>query len=170
MTNELGIVNKVDKSGIITLSLEELIPDKPSLFLDIKDQLFQGLILKEKDFRAWVKENNWEVYQDCYVAVYCSVDAIVPTWAYMLIATAIHAYTKDVFFCNPDHLTTLIAEKYLTNINPADFTDKRIVIKGCGDREISNHAYLKLTSLLVSEAKTVMFGEPCSTVPVFKRR
>lgn len=170
MANELEIINRVDKSGIITLNLEEIIPEKPSISLDIKDQLFQELILREKDFRAWIKENNWEIYKASYVAVYCSVDAIVPTWAYMLIASALYEYTTDVFFCEPNQLPALIAERYLGMINPNDFTDKRVVIKGCGDREISNHAYLRLTALLVPEAKTVMFGEPCSTVPVFKKK
>ena len=104
------IVNRVEASGIITLDLEELIPDNTQSYIDIKDQLFQGLILKEKDFRAWVKEHDWSQYQNHDVAVYCSVDAVVPTWAYMLIATAISPITSSVYFTKPENLNALIAE------------------------------------------------------------
>jgi hypothetical protein len=170
MTAPNEIVNKVDKSGIITLDLEQLIPNKEERNIDIKDQLFQGLLLREKDFRLWVKEHSWEQYSNCYVAVYCSSDAIVPTWAYMLIASALSPFTDQVYYTKPENLAGLIAERQLSHINPLDYTDKRVVIKGCGDREIDNQGYVKLTSMLVAVAKSVMFGEPCSTVPVYKKR
>jgi len=170
MDQSLEIVNKVAQSGLISLDLEELIPEKMERAIDIKDQLFQGLILKEKDFRAWVKENDWSVYSDSYVAIYCSVDAIVPTWAYMLISAALEPFSSDCFFCEPRVLSTLVAEKYLNTIDVEVYKDCRVVIKGCGHRQISNHAYVKLTTLLLPYAKTIMFGEPCSTVPVFKRK
>jgi hypothetical protein len=164
------IVNRVEASGIITLDLEELIPDNTQSYIDIKDQLFQGLILKEKDFRAWVKEHDWSQYQNHDVAVYCSVDAVVPTWAYMLIATAISPITSSVYFTKPENLNTLIAERAIAKIGISNYEDCRVVIKGCGNREISNHAYVVLTSKLIPIAKSVMFGEPCSTVPVYKRK
>lgn len=164
------IINKVAQSGIITLDLEDLIPERVESHIDIFDQLFQGLILREKDFRAWVKEHEWSLYENHNVAVYCSSDAVIPTWAYMLIASAIRPYTEHVYFTLPDSLPALIAERALASINATDYTDKRIVIKGCGDRAISNHAYVLLTNKLVSTAKTVMYGEPCSTVPVYKQR
>lgn len=164
------IVNRVEASGIITLDLEELIPDNTQSYIDIKDQLFQGLILKEKDFRAWVKEHDWSQYQNHDVAVYCSVDAVVPTWAYMLIATAISPITSSVYFTKPENLNTLIAERAIAKIGISNYEDCRVVIKGCGNREISNHAYVMLTSKLIPIAKSVMFGEPCSTVPVYKRK
>ncbi|MEY2924499.1 MAG: hypothetical protein RLZZ337_1047 [Bacteroidota bacterium] len=167
---DVGIINRVEQSGIVTLNLEELIPNNNLLSLDIKDQLFQGLILREKDFRAWVKENDWSIYKNASVAVHCSADAIVPTWAYMLIASSLQPYASDVFFCEPAQLPALLSEKYLNKIDANEFTDKRVVIKGCGDREISNHAYLKLTTMLVPFVKSLMFGEPCSTVPVYKKR
>lgn len=168
--SETTIVNKVAQSGIVTLDLEQLIPEKEFASIDIKDQLFHGLILKEKDFRQWVKDNNWNVYAEKCVAIYCSTDAIVPTWAYMLLASALNDFTKDVFFCQPEQLSALYAERSLSILAPEDYTDKRVVIKGCGDREISNHAYTNLTSRLQPYVKTLMFGEPCSTVPVYKKR
>ena len=164
------ILNKVAQSGIITLDLEDLVPERIESHIDIFNQLFQGLILREKDFRAWVKENDWSLYTDHNVALFCSSDAVIPTWAYMLVSSALEPYTKQVYFTNPENLSTLVAERALTAINEEDYLDKRVVIKGCGKRAISNHAYVLLTNKLVRTAKTVMFGEPCSTVPVYKQR
>jgi hypothetical protein len=132
--------------------------------------LWNELVLKEKDFRAWVKEHDWSAYSEHNVAVYCSSDAVIPTWAYMLVASALRPHTEHVFFSEPKALPALIAERALAGIAADDYVDKRVVIKGCGDRDISNHAYILLTSKLVDTAKAVMFGEPCSTVPVFKKR
>ena len=170
MDKPTEIVNKVAQSGIITLDLETLIPERPVFGLDIKDQLFHGLLLKEKDFRAWVKTYDWAQYAKGNVAVYCSSDAIVPTWAYMLLATALEPHTSHVYFCSPSELNRMVAERELSSIQVADYADKRVVIKGCGNREIDNHAYVKLTSLLVPVVTSLMFGEPCSTVPVYKKR
>jgi hypothetical protein len=164
------IINKVAQSGIITLDLEDLVPERIESHIDIFNQLFQGLILREKDFRAWVKEHDWSLYTDHNVALFCSSDAVIPTWAYMLVSSALEPYTKQVYFTNPENLSTLVAERALAAINEEDYTDKRVVIKGCGKRAISNHAYVLLTNKLVRTAKTVMFGEPCSTVPVYKQR
>jgi hypothetical protein len=164
------IINKVAQSGIITLDLEDLVPERTESHIDIFNQLFQGLILREKDFRAWVKEHDWSLYTDHNVALFCSSDAVIPTWAYMLVSSALEPYTKQVYFTNPENLSTLVAERALAAINEEDYTDKRVVIKGCGKRAISNHAYVLLTNKLVRTAKTVMFGEPCSTVPVYKQR
>ena len=165
-----GIVNRVEASGIITLDLEELIPDRTRSYIDIKDQLFKGLVLREKDFRSWVKQHDWSQYNNHDVAVYCSADAVVPTWAYMLIATAISPITSSIYFTQPDNLSAMIAERAVSKIDPLQYSDSRVVIKGCGNRDISNHAYVMLTSKLTSVAKSVMFGEPCSTVPVYKKR
>lgn len=164
------IVNRVDQSGIITLDLEQLIPNTEIIELDIKGQLFQELILKEKDFRLWVKENDWAIYRGKVVAVLCSVDAIIPTWAFMLVAKALSDFTENVFFANKAEATKLFTERVLSSISGQDYQDKRVVIKGCGDRFIDNHAFVKLTTTLVPFVKSLMFGEPCSTVPVFKKR
>ena len=165
-----GIVNKVELSGIITLDLEDLIPHQDFADIDIKDQLFQGLMLREKDFRLWVKNHDWDAYSGKAISLYCSADAIVPTWAYMLVATALNGVSGDIYYTTPDQLGAMVAERALSQINPEDYIDKRVVIKGCGDREISNHAYVVLTSRLVPYAKSLMYGEPCSTVPVYKKR
>lgn len=170
MEENLKIVNKVEKSGIITIDLENLIPDVELCAIDIKEQLFHELILKEKDFRAWIKEADWSTYSKKAVAIYCSNDAIVPTWAYMLIASALTPHTSLLFYCHPTSLPDLLAEHFIQQIDKSEYTDKRVVIKGCGDRTISNHAYVKLSSMLQDEVKSLMFGEPCSTVPVFKKR
>ena len=167
---EKEIVNKVAQSGIETIDLEQWIPDMELVELDIVDQLFQGLILKEKDFRSYIKENDWSVYENKRVAVHCSTDAIVPTWAYMLIATALQPFHADLYFASPSAVPALVAERHLQSLDPKDFEDKRVVIKGCGEREISNHAYVTLSSRLLPVVKTLMFGEPCSTVPVYKKR
>ena len=165
-----GIVNRVEASGIITLDLEELIPDRTRSYIDIKDQLFKGLILREKDFRSLVKQHDWSQYNNHDVAVYCSADAVVPKWAYMLIATAISPITSSIYFTQPDNLSAMIAERAVSKIDTLQYSDSMVVIKGCGNRDISNHAYVMLTSKLTSVAKSVMFGEPCSTVPVYKKR
>ncbi|MGB1038788.1 MAG: DUF2480 family protein [Bacteroidia bacterium] len=164
------IVNKVEQSGIITIDLETLVPNMEMSSIDIKDQLFHGLILKEKDFRGWVKETDWSIYTDKAVAVHCSADAVVPTWAYMLISTALNGITNYVFFVTPDQLGAMLAERALNSVVPSDYQDKRVVIKGCGEREISNHAYVTLSTKLAPVVKSLMFGEPCSTVPVYKKR
>ncbi len=168
MENE--IVNKVAQSGIQTIDLEALIPEKPESSIDIKDQLFQGLVLKEKDFRTFVKEHNWEQYKGHRVAVYCSTDAIVPTWAYMLVAKELSSIDVELFFCQPENLAAMLAERTLSGFDATQYKDQRVVIKGCGDREISNHAYVYLSSKLIPEVKSLMFGEPCSTVPIFKKK
>lgn len=167
---EKEIVNKVASSGIVTLDLEQLIPEKEIAVLDIKDQLFQGLMLREKDFRSFVKEHDWQQYEGKILAVYCSADAIVPTWAYMLVTKAVFQFTPDVYFTAPEDLPALIAERSLAGFSGKEYADARIVIKGCGDREISDHAYVILSAKLLPHVKSLMFGEPCSTVPVYKKR
>ena len=167
---EEGIINRVAQSGIVSIDLEDLIPYRDSKAVDIAEQLFQGLILKEADFRAWIKEADWSTCKDCDVAIHCSADAVVPTWAYMLVASALQDYTASVYFCSPSQLKAMVVERELSVIRPGDYLDKRVVIKGCGNRAISNHAYILLTSKLVPVVKSLMFGEPCSTVPVYKQR
>lgn len=169
MSQEQEIVNKVANSGIITLDLEEMIPDLPVSIVDVKDQLFQGLILREKDFREFVKTHDWSAYAGHRVVVYCSTDAIIPTWAYMLLTKALQPHTKEIYFCQPDSLDDLLAERALAGINPKDYEDARVVIKGCGDRSISNHAYVALSTALMPYVKSLMYGEPCSTVPIYKK-
>jgi hypothetical protein len=166
----MEFVNKVANSGLITLDPAEWMPTTASVELDIKDCLYMGLILKEKDFRQWIKDHDWSVYKDKAVAVFCSADAIIPTWAYMLLASALQPFAVKVVFGNKQALEAVLFEEALLNINPEDFRDQRIVIKGCGDVEISPAAYVILTSKLAPVVKSIMFGEPCSTVPILKNK
>lgn len=163
------IVNRVAKSPIITFDLGEYYAEGKRVIIDIKDQLFQGMILREKDFREYVKTQDWAAYQDQYVALYCSVDAIVPVWAYMLLATKLSPYAKHVAFGDLEALETELYQKALASVNPEDFRDRPVVVKGCGDKDVPNAAYVMASQLLQPVAKTIMYGEPCSTVPLYKK-
>ena len=163
------IVNRVANSGIITLNLENYFHEGKRMQIDVKDQLFMGMILKEKDFREWIKTHDWEQYRDSNVAVFCSADAIVPTWAYMLIAARLTGVAHHFVFGSPEALELSLYQKALTAIRPEDFADQRVVIKGCGDKPVPASAYVEITRLLQPVVKSLMFGEPCSTVPVYKK-
>lgn len=167
MENE--IINKVSQSGLITIDLEEYYPKGERVLFDIKDHLFQGLILREKDFREFIKNEDWNKYKDKYVALTCSADAIVPTWAYMLLATQLEPVAKKVVFGSLETLETVLYSEILSRINPVDYKDARVVIKGCGNLPVPKAAYVQITSLLRPVAKSIMYGEPCSTVPLYKQ-
>ncbi len=164
------IVNKVAQSGLVTVDLADFAPQGKRVRYDIKDNLFHGLILREKDFREFVKEHDWTQYADKYVAITCTADAIVPTWAYMLLANRLEPHAKDIVFGDLATLETVLFERELAKVDIARFEDQRVVVKGCGDIPIPESAFVKLTSMLSKVAKTIMYGEPCSTVPVFKRK
>ncbi|MDZ4823413.1 MAG: DUF2480 family protein [Flavobacteriales bacterium] len=163
------ILNKVASSGLISLDMEEMYPEGERVLLDIKNQLWQGLALREKDFREWLKTNDWSVYSNKFVAVTCSVDAIIPHWAYMLVASKLEGIAKRVVFGNVETLEQTLFTELISKINIEDFRDKRLVIKGCADKPVPVSAYVELVNKLQPVAKSIMFGEPCSTVPVFKR-
>ncbi len=163
------IINRVANSSLITIDLEDLYPKGDRVLLDIKDQLWQGLALKEKDFRAYIKENDWSVYQDNFVALTCSVDAIIPTWAYMLLATAITPFAKKVVFGDLEFLESSLMEESIKQLDFTTYQDARIVIKGCSYKEVPTATYVLLTAKLQAYAKAIMFGEPCSTVPLWKK-
>ena len=163
-------VNKVANSGIITLDLEKYLPADEIIFFDLKDHLFMGLILKEKDFREALKNIDWNIYEQKNVAIICSVDAIIPVWAYMLLVTYLQPVAKDVFVGSEAEMKKHQFFKSLQSINAEEYTDQRIVIKGCGEAEIDNYAYAEITRILLPVAKSIMYGEPCSTVPIYKKR
>ncbi len=167
MENE--IINKVALSGIITLDLEEFYPQGERVLFDIKDLLFQGLMLREKDFREFVKNEDWNKYKDKYVALICSADAIVPTWAYMLLATHLEPYAKKIVFGNLETLETILYNEILGKLNVNDYKDSRVVIKGCGHLPVPKAAYVEIARLLRPVAKSIMYGEACSTVPLYKK-
>lgn len=163
------IVNKVAGSGLVTIDLEEFYPKGERVVLDIKDQLFQGLLLREKDFREYIKQEDWSKYKDTYVAVTCSADAIIPTWAYMLLASALEPFAKKVVFGSAETLETVLYDELLRGLDVQQYKDARVVIKGCGNLPVPRAAYVELTRLLRPHVKSIMYGEPCSTVPIYKQ-
>jgi hypothetical protein len=163
-------VNKVAESGLISLDLEEYYPKQPIKVFDLKDHLYMGLILKEKDFRAALLTIDWEQYRDTNVAVTCSADAIIPMWAYMLIASYLQPVAANVVFGDEQKLIDTLLLKNLAGVNGAEYTDKRVVVKGCGEVSIPESAYVEITNKLRPFVKSIMYGEPCSTVPIFKKR
>lgn len=163
------IINRVANSPLITFDLEDYYPEGERVVYDIKDNLFQEMILREKDFRTFVKEHDWSQYQDQYVALTCSVDAIVPTWAYMLLATKLEPYARRVVFGSLETLEAVLFQEVLSQIDPADFQDAKVVVKGCGNKPVPPFAYVEITRLLRPYATSIMYGEPCSTVPLYKK-
>jgi len=166
----LEIINKVAQSGIVTIDLEEYFPEEAIAVFDLKDHLFRGLILREKDFREALAQIDWSIYSNKYLTVYCSADAIIPNWAYMLVAASAAPFAKFVFTGSADETLKKIYALELSKIDPEQFRDQRIVIKGCSDKPVPIDAYLEITRLLKPVAKSIMYGEPCSTVPVYKRK
>ncbi|MBS1763937.1 MAG: DUF2480 family protein [Bacteroidetes bacterium] len=164
------IINRVSQSGLIQISPADFIPQGERVLLDIKPWLFQELILKEKDFREQLKLHDWEQYRHKYVAVHCSADAIIPTWAYMLISSALENIAAGVYFGTLEEMIEILASKNITDTDFEKFRNQRVVIKGCSDYNFSPSIYMLLTSKLKPVVKSIMFGEPCSTVPVFKAK
>lgn len=163
-------VNKVANSGLVTLNLEDYFPAGERKFIDIKEVLFMGMVLKEKDFRDWVKNHDWLAYQNANVAIGCSADAIVPTWAYMLIASKLSGIAKEIVFGDLQALEAVLWRNALQTLDVESFRDQKMVIKGCGDLPVTAAAYAEITRLLTPLAKSIMYGEPCSTVPVYKAK
>jgi hypothetical protein len=163
------IENKVANSGLITISLEEFHQKGDRVLFDIKPLLWQELALKEKDFRSFIKQHDWRQYQNNFVAITCSADAIVPTWAYMLVAIALQPYVKKVIFGN---LSDLERELFIDAVNLFDLnsiTNKRVLVKGCGDINIPDSAFVYVSQKFVPVVKSLMFGEACSNVPLYKK-
>jgi hypothetical protein len=164
------IINRVAQSGIFSLDLEEYFPNFEITVLDMKDWLFHGLILKEADFRQKLDEHDWEQYTGKAVCLICTADAIVPLWAYMLFASRLQPFAAAVHYGSIESYLESYYDRILSELNVENYKDKRIVIKGCGDKPVPASAYVVATGLLLPYAKSIMFGEPCSTVPVYKRK
>ena len=162
-------VNKVAESGLITLDLEKFYPKGELAVFDLKDHLFMGLILKEKDFREALKGLDWSVYKDKNVALTCSADAIIPVWAWMLAVSYLQPLAKEVVMGDEKELHKTLYLKNIDAIDINEFTDQRVVIKGCGETPIADYVYMEITKRLRPVVKSIMYGEPCSTVPVYKR-
>lgn len=161
--------NKVAESGIITIDPADFIPSDIIAVFDLKDYLFMGLILKEKEFREALKQVDLSAFQNKTVAVTCSADAIIPVWAYMLIASLLQPVAKEVFVADAEKAKQLSAIEKIKKISANEYQDARIVLKGCGDVAVSDAVYFELTAKLRPVAKSIMYGEPCSTVPVYKQ-
>jgi len=164
------IVNRVTESGIITISLEDFYPKEEIVVFDLKDYLFMGLILKEKDFREVLKNIDWQQFENKNVAITCTTDVIIPMWGYMLVASYLQPVANEATFGSKDDLISNILSKKIAAIKGEDFSNKRVVIKGCGDIEIPEIAYVEITNKLRPYAKSIMYGEACSTVPIYKKK
>lgn len=163
------LINRVANSGLITLNLEDYFPAGEVVVFDLKEYLFMELMLKEKDFRAALKVHDWVQYQGKHLLVDCSVDAIIPVWAYMLVTAYASPFTRSVFQGTPLEFYKAHYTKVLNNLDMETYTDQRIIIKGCGKKAVPLAAYVALTEQLRPIAKSIMYGEACSTVPVFKQ-
>jgi hypothetical protein len=170
MNIEEPLVNRVANSGLITLNLEDYFPPQPIVSFDIKDYLFMGLMLREKDFRAALAEHDWTAYQHKILVVHCSADAIVPYWAYMLVGICAAPFAHHVLQTTPELALERLYDTAIAAIPIEEYRDKRIVIKGCGQKPVPISAYLALAHRLTPVAKSIMYGEPCSTVPLFKKK
>ena len=170
MDQENEIINKVASSSLITLELEKFYEPGERASLDIKEQLFQGLVLREKDFRQFVKSYDWSQYQSKHVAVYCSSDAIIPAWAFMLLGIALRPYAASVVFGQEKDREIFLFRRNLEKVDWESYSNAKVVVKGCSDVEVPETIYLELASKLHPLVSSLMFGEPCSTVPLYKRQ
>jgi len=164
------IINKVAESGLITIDLEKYFPTEEVVPFDIKNFLFMEMLLKEKDFRVSLDQQDWSQYNGKKVALFCSTDAIIPMWAYMLVVSKLTGIAKDIHFGNEEEV---LKEEIIDNIQHVDaqeYEGKRVVVKGCGDRPIPEYAYIEISKKLIPVVKSMMYGEPCSTVPVYKKK
>ncbi|KAB1155892.1 DUF2480 family protein [Tenacibaculum aiptasiae] len=164
------IINRVANSKLITIDLEDFYPQGKRVVFDIKDWLYEGLILREKDFREQVKNHDWEQYQNTYVALTCSSDAIIPSWAHLLLTTQLSEHTNKVVVGNLELLETVIYQEIINSLDISEYEDKPIIIKGCANKPIPPSAYTLLIEKIQPIAKTLMFGEACSTVPLYKKK
>ncbi|MHA8065165.1 DUF2480 family protein [Aquirufa sp. ROCK2-A2] len=164
------IVNKVNQSGLLQIDLEELRPTGDRILLDVTPFLFMGQVVKEKDFRAFVNEHDWAQYSQKHVAIFCSADAIIPTWAYMLITVHLSPYAQTLVFGNLADLEKVLYQNMITHLPTENLEGARVVVKGCSKESIPTDAYVQLSHKLRPIVKSLFFGEPCSTVPIFKRK
>ena len=164
------IINRVANSKLITLNLEDYYPKGNRVLFDIKDWLFEGFVLREKDFRTQIDKFDWSQFQDTYVALTCSSDAIIPGWAYMLLSIQLEPYAKKIIIGNLETLETSIYQDVLNSLDVSEYKDKPIIIKGCSNKPVPQNAYIMLATKLKPVAKSIMYGEACSSVPLFKKK
>nr|WP_299171998.1 DUF2480 family protein [uncultured Allomuricauda sp.] len=167
---EKEIINRVAQSKLITFDLEEIYPEGHREVLDIKGWLQEGIILREKDFRNALEAQDWASYKDTYVALTCSTDAIVPGWAFMLVASKLQPYAKKVVVGSLEDLETSLYQSVLADLDISEFKDKPVIIKGCSNKPVPENAYIMAMTKIQEVAKSVMYGEACSAVPLFKKK
>ena len=164
------IVNKVAQKAIVSLDLEDYFPRQEEIVsVDLKQFLFKGLILREADFREAVKNSDWSIYQNKLVVIYCSTNAIIPMWAYMVVSAELSAFAKYIACSSPEHVTEIFLYRNLARLNMEEFKNQRVIVKGCGDRKVPEAAFVQIAEQLSKTARVIMFGEACSHVPVFKK-
>lgn len=164
------IVNKVANSALKVFDLEDYYPENPRMKLDISQWLFHGFVLKEKEFRATLKDFDWAIFKDAYVALSCSTDAILPSWAFMLVSSYLQPFAKKVFLGDLNHLEASIYQDILNDIDYSIYDNLPVIIKGCAKKPIPDEAYIIATRKLMPHARSIMFGEACSAVPIFKKK
>lgn len=166
---EKSLVNRVAQSGLIVINLEDYYPEMDIASFDLKEYLFKELILREKEFRQAMKEHDWDRYEGKVLCLYCSTDAIVPVWAYMLVATLAEPYAAEVFTGDRDEYLRRHYEKVVGSLDVTKYEGERIILKGCSDKPVPPAAYVALSARLRPLVRTLMYGEPCSTVPIYKK-
>lgn len=167
---EQPIENKIAKSGLVILEMSRFTFPEKIVSLDIAPVLWEGIALKEKDFRAYVADTDWSEYRNKYVAVFCSADAIIPNWAFMLLASALTPYTENIWFGTPSAYASHLVRMRIRSLDPGEFKDQRVMVKGCGDKSIDFAAFGEIAARLSPVVRTLMFGEPCGMIPIFKRK
>ncbi|MCB7481719.1 DUF2480 family protein [Christiangramia sediminis] len=163
------ILNRVAQSKLITFNLEDHYPKGERFLFDLSQWLYEGFVLKEKDFREYAKQHDWSQYQDKFVALTCSTDAIVPAWAYMLVSTYLEPYAKKVVIGDLEILESHLYQEIIEQLDVSDLTDKSVIIKGCSNRPVPKNAYIFLINKLQPVVKSLMYGEACSSVPLYKQ-
>lgn len=164
------IINRVANSKLITVNLEDYYPEGKRVLFDIKDWLFEGFVLREKDFRDHVMKHDWSQLKNTYVALTCSSDAIIPAWAFILVSINLEPFAKKIIIGDLELLETSIYQDVLNSLDVSDFKDKPIIIKGCSKKPVPQNAYIMLANKLQHVAKSIMYGEACSSVPLFKNK
>ena len=168
MEDQKEIVNRVAKSGLIQLDMADFFAKEEIVEYDIAQNLWEGIALKEKDFREFIRTNDWSIFEDKHVALTCSVDAIIPSWAYMLLSSALQDHAISIHFGSKKEVEQELLMSNINNIQNQDYIDSRIVIKGCGDKHVSEKAWVAITNKLHPVVRSIMYGEPCGTVPLYK--
>jgi len=165
-----AIINRVSNSKLITIDLEDFYPNGNRISIDIKDWLYEGLVLQEKDFRTLLKNIDWSIYQDHYVAITCSSDAIIPIWAYMLLSSYLEPFSKKIVLGDLEALETSIYQDIISDLDISEYYEKSIIIKGCSKKPVPQNAYIMICNKLKPIAKSIMYGEACSAVPLVKNK